>query len=299
VTLDPRAAALLARIGASGIPPTHELPPAEARRVSEEGAAALFGPVETVAGVSDEDVAGVPTRIYDPAPGASLPVLVYFHGGGWVTGSVNTHDGVCRALANRGRCRVVSVDYRLAPEHPYPAAVDDSWAVTRWALEQESGVAVGGDSAGGGLAAVMALRARDAGLSLAFQLLVYPVTDHDFETPSYRANAEGFGLSQVGMRWYWDQYLPDGDRAHPDASPLRAPNLKGVAPALVVVCEYDVLRDEGAAYHERLRQAGVPARLSTYQGMIHGFIRQPAVIDRARDLLDESGAAIREAFSSA
>jgi acetyl esterase len=273
------------------------LPPAAARRLNEGGAAALFGPVETVAEVTDQEVAGVPTRIYDPSPGGGLPILAYFHGGGWVTGSVNTHDGVCRALANRARCRVASVDYRLAPEHPYPAAVDDSWAVTRWALEEASSVAVGGDSAGGGLAAVMALRARDAGLPLAFQLLVYPVMDHDFETASYRANAEGFGLSQVGMRWYWEQYLPEGDRSHPDASPLHAADLKGVAPALIVVCEYDVLRDEGAAYHERLRQAGVPARLSTYQGMIHGFIRQPAVIDRATDLLDESGAAIREAFA--
>jgi acetyl esterase len=299
MTLDPQAAALLARIGESGIPPSHELPPAEARRLSEEGAAALFGPVEAVAEVADQDVAGVPARIYDPAPGAGLPILVYFHGGGWVTGSVDTHDGVCRALANRGRCRVASVGYRLAPEHPYPAAIEDSWAVTRWALERGVGVAVGGDSAGGGLAAAVALRARDAGLPLALQLLVYPVLDHDFETASYRANAEGLGLSSVGMRWYWDQYLPNGDRAHPDASPLRAPSLKGVAPALVVVCEYDVLRDEGVAYHERLRQAGVRARLSSYEGMIHGFIRQPAVIDRARDLLDESGAAIREAFSSA
>jgi acetyl esterase len=299
MTLDPQAAASLARAAASGIPPSHELPPAEARRLNEEGAAALFGPVETVAEVTDHEVAGVPTRIYDPAPGGSLPILVYFHGGGWVTGSVNSHDGVCRALANRARCRVASVDYRLAPEHPYPAAVDDSWAVTCWAVDQGSPVAVAGDSAGGCLAAVMALRARDAGLPLAFQLLVYPVMDHDFETPSYQVNAEGFGLSRAGMRWYWDQYLPEGDRSDPAASPLRAPNLKGVAPAMVVVCEYDVLRDEGIAYHERLVQAGVPARLSTYQGMIHGFIRQPAVIDRARDLLDESGAAIRDAFASA
>ena len=299
MTLDPQAAALLARIAASGIPPNHELSPAEARRLGEEGAAALFGPVETVAAVADQAVAGVPARIYDPEPGAGLPILVYFHGGGWVTGSLDTHDGVCRALANRGRCRVVSAGYRLAPEHPYPAAVEDSWAVTRWALERGVGVAVGGDSAGGGLAAVMALRAHDTGLPVAFQLLVYPVLDHDFETPSYRANADGFGLSRAGMRWYWDQYLPDGDRSHPDASPLRAPNLKGVAPALVVVCEYDVLRDEGAAYHDRLRQAGVPVRLSSYEGMIHGFIRRPAVIDRATDLLDESGAAIREAFASA
>jgi len=293
--LDPQAAAYLKGVAEQGIPPTHELPPVEGRRLMEAGASALFGPPEAVASVADREVAGVPARIYDAASGP-LPILVYLHGGGWVIGSVDTHDGVCRALANRARCRVVSVDYRLAPEHPYPAAVDDSWAVTRWALEQGARVAVAGDSAGGDLAAVMALRARDAGLPLAFQLLVYPVTDHDFETGSYRANAEGFGLTGVGMRWYWDQYLPDGDRSAPDASPLRAPTLQGVAPALVVVCEYDVLRDEGVAFYERLRQAGVPTKLSEYQGMIHGFIRMPAVIDRATGLLDEAGAAIREAL---
>src|SRR5207237_4108690 len=201
----------------------------------EAGASALFGPVEAVAAVEDSEVAGVPTRLYDPALGEDLPVLVYFHGGGWVVGSVDTHDGVCRALANRAGCRVVSVEYRLAPEHPYPAAVDDGWAVTEWALARAPRVAVAGDSAGGGLAAVMARRARDAGLPLAFQLLVYPVLDHDFDTESYRANAEGYGLTRVGMRWYWDQYLPDGDRSDPDAAPLRAPNLEGVAPALIVV----------------------------------------------------------------
>ena len=297
--LDPQAAAYLARVAELGIPPTHELSPAEGRRVFEEGAAALFGPVEEVREVADREVAGVPTRIYDPAPGERLPVLVYFHGGGWVIGSVDTHDGVGRALANRARCRVVSVGYRLAPEHPFPAAVDDCWAVTRWAFDQAPQVAVAGDSAGGCLAAVMALRARDAGLPLTFQLLVYPVLDHDFETASYRANGEGFGLTRVGMRWYWDQYLAEGDRSVPDASPLRAPNVSGVAPALVVVCGYDVLRDEGVAYFERLRQAGVPAKLSEYEGMPHGFIRQPAVIDRANDLLDEAGREIGEAFSSA
>jgi acetyl esterase len=298
VPLDPQAAAYLARMAELGVPPTHELPPAEARRLSEEGAPALFGPVDPIAAVDDLEAVGVPTRLYDPAPGKSLPILVYFHGGGWVTGSVNTVDGVCRALASRAQCRVASVDYRLAPEHPYPAAVDDSWAVTGWALDEARQVAVAGDSAGGGLAAVVAMRARDAGLPLSFQLLVYPVLDHDFQTGSYVANADGFGLTRVGMQWYWDQYVPDGDRSHPDASPLRARSLEGVAPSLVVVCEYDVLRDEGIAYHERLREAGVPARLSVYQGMIHGFFRQPAVIDRARDVLDEAGSAIREAFSS-
>ena len=299
MTLDPQAAAYLEQGVAAGIPPMHTLSAQEARRQSDGRAAAQFGPVEPVASVSDLELAGVRTRLYDPTPDqVDTPMTVYLHGGGWVIGSIDTHDGVCRALANRAGCRVVSVDYRLAPEHRFPAALEDSWAVTRWALEQGPPVAVAGDSAGGGMAAVMALRARDAGLPLALQVLVYPVTDHDLETASYRANGEGYGLTREGMRWFWDHYLPDGDRSHPDASPLRASSLAGVAPALVLVCEYDPLRDEGIAYYERLREAGVRARLSVYEGMIHGFLRQPALIDRARDALDECGAAIAEAFAS-
>jgi acetyl esterase len=298
MALDPQVKAHLDQVAALGLPANSDLPPAEARRLAEENSAALFGPVEEVAHVEDTEVGGVPVRAYDPRPGDGLPVLVYLHGGGWVIGSRDSHDGVCRAIANRVPCRVLSVEYRLAPEHRFPAAVDDAWAVTRAVLGAERvPVAVGGDSAGGNLSAVMALRARDAGLPLALQLLIYPVTDSSPETGSYRRCATGYGMTGSDMAYYWQHYLGEADPAHPDASPLRAPTVAGVAPAHVVVCEYDVLHDEGVAYAERLRAEGVPATVREEHGMIHGFIRMSARIDRARDAWDDCAAALRGAFA--
>lgn len=284
--IDPQAKAYLEWLASLDLPPLDQQTPEDARAASEGRAAALFGPVEDVHAVEDFEVDGVPVRLYAPSADAG-PIVVFFHGGGWVVGSLDTHDGLCRALAKSTGCRVVAVHYRLAPEHRFPAAVDDCWTVTRWAFGQTPRVAVAGDSAGGNLAAVMALRARDAGLRLASQVLVYPVIDHRFDTPSYAANAEGYSLTLDGMRWYWDHYLGGADGSHPDASPLRADSVAGVAPALVVVCGLDPLRDEGVAYAERLRTAGVPVELSEYEGMIHGFVRMNAVIDRSRDLQDE------------
>jgi acetyl esterase len=282
--LDPQVQRHLQRVQELGLPPVQELSPQEARARSEQDAPLLFGEVEEVATIADLEVDGVPVRSYTPtANGGELPLVVFLHGGGWVVGSLDSYDGVCRVLANRVPCRVVSVDYRLAPEHPFPAAVDDSWTVTRWAFGQSRRVAVAGDSAGGNLAAVMALRARDAELPLSFQLLIYPVTEHRFDTASYAANATGLGLTQAGMRWYWDNYLAGSDGSHPDASPLRAADLSGAAPALVVVCEYDPLRDEGVAYAERLREAGVAVGLSEYDG--------------TQGIFDECARALRQAFS--
>lgn len=295
--LDPQARTYLERMGELGIRPVNELTPEEARTQMEQGAAVLAGPPEEVASVADREVGGVPVRLYAPGDSPDLPVTVYLHGGGWVIGSLDTHDVVCRALANRAGCRVVAVDYRLAPEHRFPAAVEDSWAVTRWAAAQAPAVAVAGDSAGGNLAAVVALRARDAGLRLAHQVLVYPVTDCRLDTDSYRRNAEGYGLTLNGMRYFWDLYIADGDPTHPEASPLRAESLAGVAPALVIVCEHDPLRDEGVAYADRLRRAGVPVRLSEYEGMIHGFLRLGAVLDRAQEAVAEIAEALRGALS--
>ncbi len=294
--LDPQAKAYLDRLAQLGIRPVEQLTPEEARRQAEEAAPALFGPTDDVAAVQDIDVGGVPVRLYSPVEQPGLSAIVYFHGGGWVACSVNTHDGTCRALAARSGCRVASVGYRLAPEHRYPAAVEDCWTVTRWAFEQAPAVAVAGDSAGGNLAAVMAIRARDAGLPLAFQALVYPVMDSQFDRESYVANAEGYGLTRAAMRWYWDHYLGEADGGQPEASPLHAGSLAGVAPALVVVCEYDPLRDEGVEYAARLREAGVPVSLSEYEGMIHGFVRLAAVIDRTDDLLEEVAGAARRAL---
>jgi acetyl esterase len=297
MTLDPQAKALLARQAALNLPSYAEMGPREARRLNEEGAAALAGPGEDLQ-VRDTGIAGVPVRLYEPPGAAEAPVLVYFHGGGWVLGSVRTHDRPCRALCARVGCRVVSVEYRLAPEHRFPAAVEDCWAVTASLLAGRQPVAVGGDSAGGNLAAVMALRARDRRLPLRLQMLIYPVTDCDLDRPSYLACATGYGLSRESMRWFWEQYLGDARWEHPEAAPLRAPSLDGVAPALVMICQYDPLRDEGAAYAERLRQAGVPVELIEQQGMIHGFFRQAAVIDRATLAYDQCAAGLRRAFAA-
>jgi acetyl esterase/lipase len=297
VPLDPQAKDYLDRLAALGVPPTYELPLDEARRAGEAAAGGLFGPVDDVTCVEDRTAAGaVAVRVYEPAP--AVGTLVYFHGGGWVAASLDTHDGVCRALAVRAGCRVVSVDYRLAPEHRFPAALEDAWDATVWATELDDGpVAVGGDSAGGNLAAVVALRARDHGLPLALQILVYPVLDRDFDRPSYLSFATGYGLTRDAMSWYWDQYLgPSGNGSAPEASPLRAAALTGVAPALVITAEFDPLRDEGEEYAARLDKAGVPVTLSRYDGQIHGFFRMPAVIARAEDALDETAAALRAAL---
>lgn len=306
--LHEQARAHLDRMAALGVPPVEEQTPEQARAAFEAGTAAVFGPYEPVAERHDRRIPGrsgdIPVRVYRPHGAAPLPVLAYYHGGGWVLGGLDTHEGICRALANRARCLVVAVDYRLAPEHRFPAAVEDAWAAVEWlsANAAEIGgdpgrLAVGGDSSGGNLAAVVALRARDRGIRLAFQLLVYPVTDHDLNTASYLANADGYGLRREAMRWFWEQYLGDPAQGSlPDASPLRAANLAGAARALVLTCEYDPLRDEGEAYAERLRRAGVPVAISSYEGMIHGFFRMPAVIDAATLALDEAGSALRQAF---
>lgn len=305
--LDPEVRDYLDRLAAAAVPPVTELAPAEARRNTEAAAAGLFGPVEPVAAVVDRTLPGpIRVRIYEP-PGDERDrgVLVFFHGGGFVTGSLDSHDGVCRALAAATPCVVVAVDYRLAPEHRFPAAVEDAWAATAWVAEHAASlgadparIAVGGDSAGGTLAAVVALRARDRGLPLALQLLVYPVCDLACDTVSYRELADGYGLTAAAMAWYRDHYLgPAGDRADPEASPLRASELAGTAPALVLTAEYDPLRDEGEAYAARLRDAGVPVTLVRYDGVIHGFYRMPAAIGRARDALAASAAALHSAFA--
>jgi acetyl esterase/lipase len=305
--LDPQARAYLDRMRELGLPGIGEVPPDEARAVQDDAAATVFGPVPDIAweNRSLPGPAGeIPVRVYSPSA-EPAPVLVYFHGGGWVLGSLNTHHGVCATLARLSGCVVCSVDYRMAPEHRFPAALDDAWAVTTWVAEHPDDVggrpgalALGGDSAGGNLAAVCALKARDASLPIALQLLVYPVTDADFETSTYREFADGYFLTRYSMHWFWDHYLPDGERFQPDASPLRADDVSGTAPALVITAEFDPLRDEGDAYARRLEEAGVPVTLSRYDGMIHGFFRMPAVMDKANDALAEAAAALKAAFAA-
>ena len=296
MALDPQVVAHLQRQAALGIPPTEEQTPEEARRRMEESITVVSGPGADVR-VEDTEVAGVPVRIFEPHGASGLPTLVYFHGGGWVIGSVRTHDHLCRALAYRVGCRVVSVDYRLAPEHRFPAAVEDCWAVAEAVLGEKRPVAVGGDSAGGNLAAVIALRARDRALSLRLQMLIYPVTDCDLDRPSYLANATGLVLTRNGMRWFWTQYMGNTPWDHPEASPLRARDMSGVAPAFVMVCEYDPLLDEGVAYAERLRQAGVAVQVIEQKGMTHGFFRWAALIDRTHVAYDQCAEALRRAFA--
>ena len=302
MTLDPQAAEVV-RLGAEA-PEPWEQPLATLRDDYLASVPALFGPVDEVAAVEDTAADGVPVRIYRPGPEARA-ALVYLHGGGWVIGSVETHDPVCRRLAARAGCTVVSVDYRLAPEHPFPAAVEDAWTAFAWLAQNADALgldrarlAVGGDSAGGNLAAVVARRARDRGIALAFQLLVYPALDHAFGTASYREHGDGLNLTRAEMEWYWQQYLGGRDGGDPDASPLRAGDLGGVAPALVLTAGFDPLRDEGEAYAERLAAAGVPAQVLRYPGLIHGFLRMRAAVDAAAAALDEVADALREALST-
>ncbi len=294
--LDLHAARYLAQLEALNIPPISDSTVAEARQRMEDGTAALAGPLADVR-IEDTAIAGVPIRTYEPhTVEAGRPVLAWFHGGGWVIGSVRTHEASCRALAQRANCRVVSVEYRMAPEHCFPAALDDCWAVTKALGQAGVRLAVGGDSAGGNLAAAVALRARDANVALDLQLLVYPITDCDFARPSYEMYATGYGLTRGTMRWFWGQYLKNVSYEHPEVSVLRVADLSGLAPALVIVCECDVLHDEGVAYADALKQAGVPVDIIEEPGMIHGFFRMPAAIPRANDAYDVCAAALQKAF---
>jgi acetyl esterase len=313
MALHPQAQAVLDFLEAAGRPPLHTLPPAEAREATRTGFMALSLPPEPVALAEDRTLPGpggaLPVRLYRPEGSradAVLPVLVFFHGGGFVIGDLDTHDPACRTLANRSGAAVLAVHYRRAPEHKFPAAVEDSWAAVRWVQTQGRAagldpgrIAVGGDSAGGNLAAVMALMARDAGLRLALQLLIYPTTDMTTETPSHREFADGYFLTSDAMRWFLGHYLGRPEDAKDwRASPLRAASLAGVAPALVITAGYDPLRDEGKAYADRLRESGVAVRYHCYEGMIHAFVSMTKPITEAGAALDECGAALKAAFAA-
>jgi acetyl esterase len=306
--LDPQAKQVLDQLAVLGLPPNHLVSPAQAR-LNMKARPRAAGP--EVAKVEDRLIPGprveLPVRIYTPSGSGPFPILVWFHGGGWVVGDLDTADPTARHLTVGAGCVVVSVDYRLAPETKFPGAADDCYAATVWAAQHAtrlngdaSRIAVGGDSAGGNLAAAVALMARDrGGLSLTFQLLVYPVTAHDFDTASYRQNAEGYSLTLDGMRWYWEQYLqgPD-DTSNPYAAPMAARDLKGLPPALVITAEYDPLCDEGEAYAKRLQAAGVATSCQRYDGMIHGFFGMPAVLDKGRQAIADACAALRQAFAT-
>ena len=305
--LDPKAKELLDEVAASGRPNAHLLPVAEARANFEDLFASL-GPGEEVAEVLPLEipVTGGPiaARLYRPAAEGPLPVVAYYHGGGWLLGSVAAYDIVCRALANAAGAMVLSVGYRLAPEHKYPTAVEDAYAAARWLAENAAAlggdrhrVAVAGDSAGGNLAAVVALQARDLTRPrLGFQLLVYPVTTCDLEL-GYDMAYEGYFLYRDELQWHQDHYLPSPELRHEwRVSPLDAADHSGLPPALVITAECDPLHRQGELYAERLRAAGVAVEQREYPGMIHGFFGLDMVFDQAADAMRDAGAAIRQAF---
>jgi acetyl esterase len=264
-----------------------------------------------VASIIDRTVPGpagaIPVRVYTPEGEGPFPLFVYIHGGGWVLGDLDGSDPTCRAIANEAECVVVSVDYRLAPEHKFPVPVEDVYAATVFVARHahEFGgdgarIAVGGDSAGGNLSAAVSLMARDrGGPSLALQVLNYPVIDRDFDSASYEQNGDGYFLTAAMMRWFWGHYLRnDADALDPYAAPLRAGDLSGLAPALVITAEFDPLLSEGEAYASALRDAGVPATLRRYDGMIHGFISMMQFVPQGRQAISEIAAALREAFAA-
>ena len=312
MALDPQAQAVLDLVIKSGRPAYHTLSPKEARQLFRETRPAStptppqIGAVTNV--LAETAVGTIPVRTYRPAgvdAATPLPTLVYFHGGGWVIGDLDTHDVLCRQLVGEAGLMVVAVDYRLAPEHKFPAAVDDAWAATRWVVANAGRlgvdtqrVAVGGDSAGGNLAAVVALMARDAGApSIALQVLLYPVTDVGTETGSYRAFADGYMLTRDGMRWFFDHYLASKDQESDwRVSPLRAKSLAGLPPALIVTAGFDPLRDEGEAYARALRDAGVRVDYACYGGMVHGFAPMGKLIETGNRAVSHIAGSLREAL---
>jgi acetyl esterase len=308
--LDPQIQAMREQRVRDNVPPLYTLSLEQARAADLASIRACGGDPEPVHEVHDSALPGpagdLPVRVYRPAGVGPLPVLVYFFGGGWTLGSVDTSDSICRSLANATPCAVITVGYRLAPEHRFPAAVDDCHAAVRWiaanaaALDIDPGrIAVGGDSAGGNLAAAVTLRVRDGGdPPLVGQLLVYPNTDHLDDSGSMRDNADPWLFNHHSVAWYWQHYLatPE-DGQHPLASPLRATDLRGLPAALVITAEFDPLRDQGEAYAQRLMDAGVPVRLTRYPGMVHGFFAMAGTVDGGRAAIAQAAEQLRTWFT--
>ena len=305
--LHPEYEAMLAQAAEAGGPALSEMTVDEGREMYRT----MSPPVDIEVGkVENRAIPGpaadIGVRIYTPAGDGPFPVIVMFHGGGWVIGDLETHDGQSRELCNGSECIVVSVDYRLAPEHKFPAAADDCYAATEWAKDNAVSIggdpaklAVAGDSAGGNLAAVVAQMARDkGGPKIDFQLLVYPVTDGThLDTDSYLAKADGYGLTRDAMIWFWDHYATEEDRRNPYASPLIAGDLGGLPPALVMTAEYDPLCDEGKMYADKLQAAGVATEYVRYDGLVHGFFQHGPLFPCSRPAMAKACAELKKTFA--
>jgi acetyl esterase len=309
--LDPQAQALLDLMVAKGIPPVHTQAPTEAREFYRIRRAVTQPEPPEVQRVQDHSVAtdagNLTVREYQPlgrTPGAALPALIYLHGGGWTIGDLDTHDVLCRTLCNGARCVVISVDYRLAPEAPFPAAYDDTLAAFAWVASSASAlgidaqsIAIGGDSAGGNLAAAACIGLKDSAARPVFQLLIYPATDMRAVAPSHTTNAQGYLLTKDSIAWFTQHYL--GGPHHRDcrASPLLASSLKGLPAALVLTAGYDPLRDEGLQYADALSAVGVSTQYVCFERQIHGFITMGRVIAEANTATDLCASALKRAFA--
>jgi acetyl esterase len=308
--LDPQVQAMRAQRMRENVPPLYTLSVEQARQADLASIRAGAGSPEPVAQITDRHIPGpagdLPIRLYQPEGEGPFPALIYFFGGGWTLGTIDTSDGICRSLCNAVPCMVISIGYRLAPEHKFPAAVQDCYAATLWIATHAreinadaSRLAIGGDSAGGNLTAAVTLLARDqGGPPLICQLLVYPSTDYLSDTPSLYENVDPFFFNKRSVAWYWGHYLPTPeDGKHPLASPLQAEDLRGLPPALVMTAEYDPIRDQGEQYAERLKQAGVPVELTRYEGMIHGFFAMAGTLDGGKQAIAQAADRLGKAFA--
>ena len=309
MALHPQVAAVLKMAEEANLPALNTQTPEAARAAAKERTAAAPRDIEDVANIRDTTIPGpagdLPIRIYTPSGGNDHPLIVWFHGGGWVIGDLDNEDPACRVIANSTGAVIVSIDYRLSPDVRFPEPVEDCYAGFVWAHEHASELgadgsrmAVAGTSAGGNLSAAVSLMARDRnGPRISHQVLFCPVIDHDFSTASYSANSDGYMLTRDSMVWFWDHYIgPDGDGAHPYASPIRADDLSGLPPATIIAAEYDPLLDEAEAYADALKAAGNDVTYTCYEGMVHGFNGQVGIFDRARDALEEAATRLNASF---
>ena len=307
--IHPQLQSLLEQLGSAGYPDQTEISPAEARKITDDRARRFYGPADDVGSTVDIMIPSSPqplsARVYTPSGKGPFPILVYFHGGGWVLGSLDSADRGARGVTCSGDCITVSVDYRLAPENPFPAAANDCGFALNWIVRNAadfdgdpSRVAVGGDSAGGNLAAAVAIEAREAGPELLFQLRIYPVVDSDLTRGSYQKFANAPMLPGHRMKYFWDQYVPNvGERSNWRCSPLRANDHSGLPPALIIAAGLDPLLDEGKEYAEKLSKAGVEVNYKVFPRMTHAFFQAPGLLDDARVASNEAGFHLRKAFN--